>query len=141
MGYTPRVYQPIRSTDIPTLGRRLDCIKEAREAAQEAQCKVQESWIKDRPQYRPFIIGDQVWLEGTNLHLPANITPKLSPRRYRPFKVAAIVSKVAYKLELPEHWKIHNVFHASLLIPYKETSQHGPNFLEPPPDILKGEPK
>ena len=130
MGYTPCVHQPERSTDILTLGRRLDHIKEAREAAQEAQRKAQESWIKDKPRYRPFIIGDQVWLEGTNLRLPTNVTPKLSPRRYGPFKVAAIISKVAYKLELPEHWKIHNVFHASLLTPYKETSQHGPNFLE-----------
>jgi len=141
MGYTPRVHQPIRSTDIPTLGKRLDHIKEAREAAQEAQHKAQESWIKDRPQYRPFVIGDKVWLEGTNLCLPANITQKLSPRRYGPFKVAAKVSAVTYKIELPEHWKIHNVFHASLLTPYKETSQHGPNFLEPPPDILEGEPE
>jgi len=23
-------------------------------------------------------------------------------------------------------------------MPYKETNQHGPNFLEPPPDILEG---
>jgi len=26
-------------------------------------------------------------------------------------------------------------------MPYKETDQHGPNFLEPPPDILEGEPE
>jgi hypothetical protein len=26
-------------------------------------------------------------------------------------------------------------------MPYKETSQHGPNFLEPPPDIVDREPK
>jgi len=62
-------------------------------------------------------------------------------RNNGPFKVAAIVSKAAYKLELPEHWKIHNVFHMSLLTPYKETSQHGSNFLKLPPDILEGEPK
>jgi len=24
-------------------------------------------------------------------------------------------------------------------MPYKETDQHGPNFIEPPPDILEGE--
>jgi len=82
-----------------------------------------------------------VWLEGTNLRLPTNVTPKLSPRRYGPFKVAAIISAVAYKLELLTHWKIHDVFHASLLTPYKETSQHGPNFLELPPDIIDGEPE
>ena len=26
-------------------------------------------------------------------------------------------------------------------MPYKETDQHGPNFIEPPPDILEGKPK
>ena len=105
------------------------------------QCKAQETWVKDRPCFKPFSIGEQVWLEGTNLKLPANLTSKLSPRRYRPFKVVAIISPVAYKLELPVQWKIHDIFHTSLLTPYKETQQHGPNFLEPPPDIIEGEPE
>jgi len=53
--------------------------------------------------------------------------------------VAAQISKVAYRLCLPSTWKIHDIFHASLLTPYKETNQHRPNFIEPPPDILEGE--
>ena len=36
-------------------------------------------------------------------------------------------------------WKIHPVFHATLLTPYKETETHGPNFLNPPPNLVKGE--
>jgi Chromo (CHRromatin Organisation MOdifier) domain len=48
---------------------------------------------------------------------------------------------VAYRLELPQKWKIHNSFHASLLTPYKEMEKHSPNFLEPPPDIIKGKPE
>ena len=44
-------------------------------------------------------------------------------------------------LELPSHWKIHNVFHAKLLHPYKETEEHGENFTEPPPDLINGEPE
>jgi len=55
--------------------------------------------------------------------------------------VAAQISKVAYWLCLPSTWKIHDVFHASLLIPYKETNQHRPNFIKPPPDIVEGEEK
>jgi hypothetical protein len=102
---------------------------------------VQDSWVTDKPCYTPFSVRSKVWLEGTNLQLPSNLTPKLAPKQYGPFKVAAQISKVAYKLRLPPSWKIHDVFHASLLTPYKETSQHGPNFLEPPSDIIEGEPE
>jgi len=141
IGYTPQVHQPTRKTTIPSLEEQLSSIEETRKATQEAQRKAQESWIKECPWFIPFPTGSKVWLEGTNLKLPSNITPKLSPRRYGPFKVVSQISKVAYKLELPSTWKIHNVFHASLLMPYKETDQHGPNFLEPPPEILDGEPE
>jgi Chromo (CHRromatin Organisation MOdifier) domain len=63
---------------------------------------------------------------------------KLAPRRYGPFHITSKVSNVAYRLKIPEKWKIHNVFHVSLLTPYKETEKHGPNFLEPPPDLIDG---
>ena len=36
-------------------------------------------------------------------------------------------------------WKIHNAFHAAILHPYKETAIHGPNFPEPPPDLVEGQ--
>ena len=35
--------------------------------------------------------------------------------------------------------RIHPVFHNSLLKPYKETREHGPNFKRPPPEIVAGE--
>jgi hypothetical protein len=66
---------------------------------------------------------------------------KLALRRYGPFKVATKISDVAYRLELPDTWKIHDVSHASLLMPYKETEKHGPNFLEPPLELIEGEPE
>jgi hypothetical protein len=45
-------------------------------------------------------------------------------------------------LELPSQWKqkkVHPVFHASLLSPYKETEEHDENFPELPPDLIEGE--
>ena len=139
IGYTPQIHQPTRSLDLPTFEQHLSAIKEARNTTQEAQCKAQESWIKELPQFMPFKVGTKVWLEGTNLRLPSNITMKLAPRWYGPFMVAAKISNVTYKLSLLPTWKIRDVFHTSLLTPYKETDQHGPDFIEPPPDIIKGE--
>ena len=115
----------------------MEQIKEHRTYAQQALQQAQQRMIKET-RYKPFNEGDKVWLEGTHLKLPYD-TMKLAPRQYGPFKVAAKVSDVTYCLELPGAWKIHNVFHASLLTLYNETDRHGPNFLEPPPDLINGE--
>jgi len=88
--------------------------------------------------FKGFKIGHKVWLKGTNIKQPYD-SKKLSPRRYGPFKVVTKISHIAYKLRLPETWGIHNVFHASLLMPYKETKEHGENFIEPPPETIEGE--
>ena len=34
---------------------------------------------------------------------------------------------------------IHNVFHSSLLTPYKETHEHGAQFQHPPPELIDNE--
>ena len=49
-----------------------------------------------------YQVGNKVWLEGTNLKRIEG-TLKLSPRWYGPFRVAAKVSHIAYKLDLPDH--------------------------------------
>jgi hypothetical protein len=96
---------------------------------------------RGRKAYQPFKEGDKVWLEGRNLHM-SHPFPKLAPKRYGPFLVEQVINPVVFKLKLPEQWKqkcLHPVFHASLLTPYKETEEHGANFLEPPPDVIEGE--
>src|SRR6267142_1228333 len=93
---------------------------------------------KGTPTTPRWTIGQQVWLDGKNLPLPYG-TIKLAPRRYGPFTIDKIISLVAYRLKLPTQWNIHPVFHASLLTPYIEMDSHGPNFSQPPPDLIKGE--
>ena len=88
--------------------------------------------------FKPYNKGDQVWVEGTNIKT-LYPSAKLSPKRYGPFKVLEQLSEAVYRLEIPRHWKIHNVFHANLIMPYKETELHGPNFTRPPPDLIEGE--
>ena len=85
-----------------------------------------------------YKVDDEVWLEASNLKIRHQKT-KLAPKWYGPFKIIREISPVAYQIKLPASWSIHNVFHASLLTPYHETTAHGPNYFRPPPDIIEGE--
>ena len=40
---------------------------------------------------------------------------KLAPKFYGPFRINKKISKVAYRLELPDNFRIHNIFHISCL--------------------------
>jgi hypothetical protein len=91
---------------------------------------------KGERHYKGHEPGDLVWLEGTNLRL-SHPTAKLAPKRYGPFKITKKISPVVFQLELPGHWTIHNVFHASLLTPYRETQEHGINYPEPSPELIE----
>jgi len=50
-------------------------------------------------------------------------TKKLDHKNHGPFQIEKMVSPLAARLTLPWKWKIHNVFHVSLLEPYR-TSEH-----------------
>jgi hypothetical protein len=88
----------------------------------------------------PYNIGDCVWLEAKNLHT-THPSAKLSPWRYGPFQVTGIISQTSFRIKLPSTWKIHNVFHGSLLTPYKETTMNGNQYQEPIPDLINGQPE
>jgi hypothetical protein len=120
---------------------RMDRIHKMRSRAQEAITKAQDVIGRKRgTNYKPYQEQDQVWLEATSLKT-IHPTTKLAPKWYGPFTIRNRVSDVIFQLELPHHWKIHNVFHASLLTPYVEMELHGPNFPEPPPEIIEGDPE
>ena len=62
----------------------------------------------------------------------------MKPKQEGPFTITEVLGPVTYKLQLPKTWQIQNVFHATLLHPYKE-SVHGGNFAKPPPELVEGE--
>src|SRR5258707_12514613 len=85
--------------------------------------------------FKSWKVGDKVWLEARNLKLQVP-SRKLSQKRTGAFEITQVVSSVAFRLKLPAQWKIHNVFHASLLSLYRETPEHSPNFTRPPPELI-----
>jgi len=56
---------------------------------------------------------------------------KMDHKNHGPFQIEKIISPLAVRLTLPRKWKIHNVFHVSLLESYR-TSEH-----QTPPDPSK----
>jgi len=81
-----------------------------------------------------FWKNDQALLAATNLQT-TYLKAKLAPHRYGPFKVLW-ASSTNCKLELPPHIKIYPIFHNSLLKPYYEIKEHGPNYEKPAPGIV-----
>jgi hypothetical protein len=100
---------------------------------------LRKSQILETPSnFTPYCIGNRVWLEGRNLNT-THPSAKLVPQRYGPFLVTLAVSRTSFQLKLPPTWKIHNVFHASLLTPYKETAINGCCYQEPAPELIDGQ--
>jgi Chromo (CHRromatin Organisation MOdifier) domain len=83
-------------------------------------------------------VGSKVWLEGANLKL-THPKAKLDAKRYGPFLITKVISPVVFQLALPPQWRIHDVFHASLLTPHKETEEYRENFTQPPLELIEGQ--
>lgn len=92
---------------------------------------------QNRP-WTPFKEGDKVWLDNRNLPVPY-ASKKLSQRREGPFTITRKTSPTTYELKLPAKWKIHNHFHALLLMPVTENNIYGKHNTNPPPVLVSGE--
>ena len=91
------------------------------EAAQERMRRYTDLARKEPP---PYQIGDLVMLSGRNIKT-RRPSRKMDHKNHGPFQIEKIVSPLAVRLTLPRKWKIHNVFHVSLLEPYR-ISKHRP---------------
>lgn len=138
MGYHPRWYPDIHDkTTHPSVERRLEELRNAREDAKSAHA-LAANLMRNEAELPKFKEGDKVWLEGKNI-TTTHPSAKLRPKRFGPFPIIKALGPITFKLKLPHDWKIHPVFHASLLTPYRQTSEYGPVTTEPPPIIINDE--
>jgi len=146
-GYHPRATLKVRlttATDNPAaeaLTERLQQVHtELRSQLGEAQRAYKRQFDRKTDPALPFRPGDLVWLKRKNIGT-ARPSRKLDSKRLGPFTILETVgeSKLAFKLELPPQWRIHPVFHTSLLEPYHPNRIEGRTQPPPPPEDIEGE--
>ena len=103
---------------------------EARIGLEEARERMRRYTNPERKEPPAYQMGDLVMLNGRNIKT-RRPSRKLDHRHHGPFQIEKIISPLAVRLTLPRKWKVHNVFHVSLLEPYR-TSEH-----RAPPDPSK----
>jgi hypothetical protein len=68
---------------------------------------------------RIFNVEDKILLNFKNIHIFKS-SKKLDHKYYKSFEIEKLIEKQIYKLRLFNTFRIHNVFHVSLLKSYKE---------------------
>src|SRR6267142_2746112 len=139
MGFAPHVQKTEKSDPLSGTRKQTKNPQITRFQVQKAMRRARGLRSK-QTKWTPYIKGQKVWSEGTHLST-SHLFVELRPKRLGPFQITGILGSVMYRLNLPEKWKIHNTFHATLLSPYVETEKYGVNFTEPPPDLIRNKPK
>jgi transposase InsO family protein len=142
-GYSPdfhiRLEDESTPEGVPAASSRVKKLQLLREKLAENWQRATESQAKYyNAHHKPmeFKQKDLLLLSTKNLKLKLP-SRKLTPRYIGPFRVLQRVGNQAYRLALPEQYsRIHNVFHVSLLEPWRKSKSDG-NTTEsmPMPDL------
>ncbi|GBE77937.1 hypothetical protein SCP_0108190 [Sparassis crispa] len=140
MGYEPRGLPSVfLTTNIPSVESRLDMLQKIRlEALAMHELARQQMTDRVRQGSPKFTLGQKVWLDSRNLKVNY-ASRKIAPKREGPFEIVEVIGPANYRLKLPKTWRVHSVFHAALLSPYRENDIHGPNYVNPSPDVVDNE--
>jgi hypothetical protein len=142
LGYSPhfhlRAEDGTSSGEAPAAEVRAEKLQNLRQQLKEHWRKATETQAKHyNDRHKPFTFkrGDLVALSTQNLKLKVP-SRKLAPRYIGPFRVLEAIGSQAYRLSLPNQYdQIHNVFHISLLEPWKQRSGRNGTENLPMPDL------
>ncbi len=143
-GHHPRtpLNSPAKSSSAPAAADLAQQIAHNIELARQNLVCAQQRQMRMANKHRQdihFQVGAKVMLNTKNIRFKAvgspklntkNIrfkavgSPKLLPRWVGPFTIVAKVADTSYKLKLPDSWRIHNVFHVSLLKLYLRSARN-----------------
>jgi hypothetical protein len=138
-GYHPRtpvgeVVEVVNPTSAAFVERLQSSLSFARKCLIAAQQKQRALADKNRVE-KTLKVGDKVLLSTKYLNLKhSKKSRKLLPKWIGPFEVVQVVGPVAYRLKIKPSWRVHPVFHVSLLEPYRESGR-----VQPPPPLVEME--
>jgi hypothetical protein len=139
-GYHPRtpvgevveVVHPASAAFVQRLQSSLSFARKGLIAAQQRQ----KAFADQRCVEKVYKVGDEVLLSMKYLNLKhSEKSCKLLPKWIDSFEVVQVVGPVAYKLKMNPGWRVHHVFHVSLLEAYGESGRVQP---PPPPIEMEG---
>ena len=105
------------STNVETVSKFLTRTQEVWQSARaqmEKAIVTQQNYYNKKHRDVHFAVGDTVLLSTQNLRLKG-IPHKLQRKFCGPYKILEKIGAQAYRLKLPDTWRIHPVFHVSLL--------------------------
>jgi hypothetical protein len=123
-GYDPRLPSSVTLpiARVPRAGEFVDRIHQAISKAKKCLLAAQERMRANVDKHRrpvSYVKGDMVLLNTVNFRVKGG-GKKLMPKWVGPFEVESMVGKAAVKLHWSEGYeRMHNVFHVSLVKPYK----------------------
>jgi hypothetical protein len=141
MGTVRPIYQRSQALDANAFVDKMETIQaHLQEEMAWAQAVYTANANRHREPAPAYQVGDEVFLDARHISTtrPAK---KLDWKNLGPFKIAKVISSHAYRLDLPESMKIHDVFPTSRLrpAPFATEAMPGQTRPPPPPVQVKGE--
>jgi hypothetical protein len=141
-GYHPKtIWTSSKESKDPASKAYVHWIKATHDRTMQALQKIKDNMSKyDNQHYQPqtdYQEGDEVLLNAKNIQM-VRPTKKLVPKLYGQLRILAKIGKSAYQLKLQSRWRIHNVFHPTLLEPYRRFAIKRRSQIQPEPEEIEG---